>query len=164
MNASKPRQHDYRISVTWTGNRGTGTSSHVAYDRTHQITAAGKHTIEASSDPSFRGDPTRWNPEELLLASLSACHQLWYLALCAENGVVVTAYEDDAQGTMIEETGGAGRFSSVTLRPRVSLAPGSDPQLARTLHTRAHEMCFIARSVNFPIECEPAIEQEGEQA
>ena len=103
-------------------------------------------------------------PRSCCWPSLSACHQLWYLALYAENGVVVTAYEDNAQGTMIEEPGGAGQFSSVTLRPRVSLAQGSDPQLARTLHTRAHEMCFIARSVNFPIECEPAIEQEGEQA
>ena len=113
--------------MTWTGNRWTGTSSHAAYNRTHQITAFGKHTIEASADPSFRGDPARWNPEELLLASLSACHQLWYLALCAEAGVVVTAYEDNAQGTMIEEPGGAGRFSSVTLRPRVVAGAGVGP-------------------------------------
>ncbi|WP_338109554.1 OsmC family protein [Pseudomonas psychrophila] len=113
--------------------------------------------MEGSSDPSFRGDPTRWNPEELLLASLSACHKLWYLGICAEAGIVVVAYEDNAQGTMVEESNGAGQFTSVILRPKVILAPGSEIAKAQTLHKIAHEKCFIARSVNFPVSHAPEI-------
>jgi organic hydroperoxide reductase OsmC/OhrA len=151
------KAHDYEVQVTWTGNEGTGTSSYRGYSRAHVITAHGKPPIEGSSDPSFRGDPTRWNPEELLLASLSACHKLWYLGLCAEAGIVVVAYEDNAQGTMVEESNGAGQFTSVVLRPKVILAPGSAMSTAESLHKLAHEKCFIARSVNFPVSHAPEI-------
>lgn len=151
------RTHGYRVGITWTGNRGTGTSSFRDYGRDHEISAAGKPPIAGSSDPSFRGDPARWNPEELLVASLSACHELWYLGLCAQAGITVTAYEDEAEGIMIEEPGGAGQFVSVVLRPRITLAPGCDAALAAALHREAHEKCFIARSVNFPVSCEPVI-------
>lgn len=143
--------HEYAVQVTWTGNQGSGTSSYQGYSRAHVINAPGKAPIEGSSDPAFRGDPTRWNPEELLLAALGACHKLWYLGLCAEAGVVVLAYQDDAQGTMVVERDGGGQFTSVTLRPKVVLAPGSDVHTARVLHDMAHEKCFIARSVNFPV-------------
>lgn len=146
------KQHHYRVTVRWTGNKGTGTSSHKGYSRAHVISAPGKPAIDGSSDPSFRGDPARWNPEELMLSALSACHKLWYLSLCAQAGVVVTAYDDDAEGTMVEEANGAGQFTSVTLNPRVTLAAGSDIEKANALHHTAHEMCFIARSVNFPVE------------
>lgn len=151
------RMHTYEVSVTWAGNEGTGTSSYRAYSRAHVITASGKPSIEGSSDPSFRGDPTRWNPEELLLASLSACHKLWYLGLCAEAGIVVVAYEGNAQGTMVEQSDGAGQFTSVVLRPKVVLASGSEIVKAETLHRLAHEKCFIARSVNFPVSHVPEI-------
>jgi len=151
------KSHHYRVLVRWTGNQGAGTVTHQGYSRAHDIQAAGKPDIPGSSDPSFRGDPARWNPEELLLASVSACHKLWYLGLCAQAGVVVTAYEDDAQGVMQEEPGGAGQFVSITLRPRITLATGSDMEAARGLHHRAHDMCFIARSLNFPVEHEPVI-------
>ncbi|MDO7841987.1 OsmC family protein [Sphingomonas immobilis] len=151
------KQHRYRVRVTWEGNRGAGTASYAGYDRAHAITAGDKPPIAGSSDPSFRGDPARWNPEELLLASLSACHKLWYLGLCAGAGVVVTSYVDDAEGEMTEEANGAGQFTAVTLRPRVEIAQGSDAALALELHHKAHEMCFIARSVNFPVTVEPVI-------
>lgn len=151
------KAHHYDVQVTWTGNEGTGTSSYRGYSRSHVIQANGKPSIAGSSDPSFRGDPARWNPEELLLGSLSACHKLWYLGLCAGAGVVVTAYEDAAEGTMLEESDGAGQFTSVVLKPRVVLAPGSDVQKAQALHHDAHEKCFIARSVNFPVEVEAQI-------
>lgn len=154
------KRHRYEAKVTWTGNPGDGTASWRGYRRDYAISAAGKPAILGSSDPGFRGDPARWNPEELLVASLSACHELWYLGLCAQAGVVVTAYEDAAQGVMVEETGGAGQFVSVTLRPRVTLAAGSDAGQARMLHQKAHEMCFIARSVNFPVACEPTVTLE----
>ena len=151
------KTHAYQVQVSWTGNQGTGTSSYRAYSRAHVINADGKPPIEGSSDPSFRGDSSRWNPEELLLASLSACHKLWYLGLCAEAGIVVLAYEDKAQGTMVEQSDGAGQFTSVVLKPRVTLAAGSDLAKAQALHHVAHEKCFIARSVNFPVSHEPDI-------
>ena len=149
------REHRYSPSVRWTGNNGTGTSSYRAYKRDHDISAEGKATILGSSDPSFRGDRTRWNPEELLVASLSTCHQLWYLHLCAEAGIVVTAYEDKPEGVMTENENGSGEFTRVVLRPRVTLAAGSDTQRAQSLHARAHELCFIARTVKCPVTCEP---------
>ena len=155
--------HRAALNLHWTGNRGAGTAAYRAYSRAHRITAAGKLPIEGSSDPAFRGDPARWNPEELLLASVAACHQLWYLHLCAEAGVVVTSYEDAPDATWQEEADGGGRVVAATLRPRVGIAAGSDPARAASLHDAAHEKCFIARSVNFPIAHEPTI-HVGEQA
>jgi len=154
------KQHRYEVQVVWTGNAGDGTASWRGYRRDHEIRAAGKPAIDGSSDPAFRGDPARWNPEELLVASLSACHKLWYLGLCAQAGIVVTAYEDAAEGVMAEETGGAGQFTAVTLRPRVTITAQDGLQKALDLHHKAHEMCFIARSVNFPVACEPVVTVE----
>lgn len=151
------KQHRYRVRIAWTGNQGAGTSSYRAYSRAHQVTADGKTAIEGSADPAFRGDAGRWNPEEMLVASLAACHQLWYLHLCAEAGIVVTGYEDQAEGMMVEEADGAGQFTGVVLRPRVTLAPGSDSAKARELHHDANAKCFIARSVRFPVLHEPTI-------
>jgi organic hydroperoxide reductase OsmC/OhrA len=149
------RIHNYETTVTWTGNRGTGTSGYRDYDRSCDLVAPDRHAIAASSDPLFRGDPTRWNPELLLVVSLSQCHMLWYLHLAAVAGVVVTSYVDDAVGTMEEDPGGAGRFQEVILRPRVTVA---DPEMipaAEGLHERANELCFIAQSVNFPVRHAP---------
>ncbi|MFJ4376487.1 OsmC family protein [Pseudomonas japonica] len=151
------KSHHYAVTVTWTGNQGSGTASYRGYSRDHLIQAEGKPAIEGSSDPAFRGDPARWNPEDLLLASLSACHKLWYLGLCAEAGIVVLGYEDHAEGEMVEEPNGAGQFTSVVLRPKVTLAAGADLEKARTLHQLAHQKCFIARSVNFPVAHEPRL-------
>lgn len=156
------RLHRYQATVAWTGNLGTGTSGYKAYARDYEARAGAKPPIPGSSDPLFRGDAARWNPEELLLASLAACHQLWYLHLAAEAGVVVTSYEDDAEGVLAEAAGGGGQFERVTLRPRITITPASDPDVARRLHTPAHEKCFIARSVSFPVTCEPVIVREGE--
>ncbi len=152
------KTHRYAVAVDWTGNTGTGTSGYRDYERRHEISAGTrKPAIPGSSDPAFRGDPARWNPEELLVASLSACHKLWYLHLCAEAGIVVQAYTDHAEGEMEETADGSGRFTRVVLRPRVSVAAGCDAAKARELHHTAHAMCFIANSVNFPVACEPEI-------
>jgi organic hydroperoxide reductase OsmC/OhrA len=144
---------------------GRGTDKAVSFrnhNRSYQINSPGKPSIPGSSDPVFRGDASRWNPADLFLPSLSACHQLWYLGLCASAGIVVLAYEDAAEGMMIEEeAGGAGQFVQVTLRPRVTLAAGSDKEKAQALHHSAHENCFIARSVNFPVHCDAIIEVAG---
>ncbi|HTZ77874.1 MAG TPA: OsmC family protein [Stellaceae bacterium] len=155
------KQHRYHVHLRWTGNQGTGTSGYKAYNRAHDLLAEGKPAIAASSDPAFRGDPARWNPEELLVASLASCHQLWYLHLCAVNGVVVTAYEDRPEGVMQEEAGGAGQFVSVVLRPQVTVTAGSDLAKARALHHEAHEKCFIARSMNFPVTHAPTVTVAG---
>jgi organic hydroperoxide reductase OsmC/OhrA len=151
-------KHDYSIALRWTGNRGTGTSGYRAYGRDHEITGPSKEaTIPGSSDAHFRGDPARYNPEDLLVASLSACHMLSYLHLCAVNDIVVTAYEDDASGIMAEHSDGSGQFTEVTLRPRVTITSKSDPQKALELHGEAARLCFIARSVNFPVHHTPVI-------
>jgi organic hydroperoxide reductase OsmC/OhrA len=155
------REHTYRVSVEWTGDDGAGTTRWGGYRRDHTISAQGKADILGSSDPAFRGNPTRWNPEELLLASISACHKLWYLHLCAVNRVVVTAYLDRAEGVMAEDADGGGRFVSATLRPQIVIAQGSDPERAKALHHDAHEKCFIANSVNFEIAVEPQITVGG---
>lgn len=152
------RQHHYSTHLVWTGGVAK-TESFRNHVRAYEISAPGKPVIGGSSDPVFRGDATRWNPEELLVASLSACHKLWYMGLCAAAGIVVLAYEDPAEGTMVEEeAGGAGQFVQVTLRPRVLLAPGSDRQKAEQLHQTAHAKCFIARSMNFPVLHQPFVE------
>ena len=153
------REHGYTVTVEWTGNTGTGTSAYRAYERRHDISVpdAGKPPIPGSADPVFRGDRTRWNPEELLVAALSTCHQLWYLHLCADAGVIVTSYVDRAEGVMIEDADGGGRFARVVLRPVVMLEPGSDVARARELHDLAHSRCFIAQSVKFPVTHEPEV-------
>ena len=158
------REHRYRVTVTWTGNRGTGTSGYRDYARAHGIASpehAGKPLIPGSSDPVFRGDGDRWSPEELLLAALSACHKLWYLHLCADAGVVVTGYVDHAEGIMIETADGGGRFTRVTLHPEVTVAAAADHALAERLHAEAHAKCFVANSVNFPVEHVPTIRVAG---
>ncbi|WP_018348163.1 OsmC family protein [Longispora albida] len=148
--------HTYTLDLDWTGNLGTGTSGYRDYDRAHQISAPGRADILGSSDPAFRGDEARWNPEQLLVASLSQCHLLWYLHLCAVNGVVVTSYTDSPAGTMAETRTG-GHFTGVVLRPQVEVASAEMTDKALALHHEAHQHCFIASSVNFPVSHEPAV-------
>ena len=149
--------HTYELAVTWTGNTGAGTSSPRSYSRHHEVTAEGPAPIAASSDPAFRGDSSRWNPEQLYVASISQCHMLWYLDLAARAGVVVTGYEDRPTGVMVEEGSGAGQFESVTLHPTVTITASSDPALAHDLHDRVGDYCFIARSVSTPIHHEVVV-------
>jgi organic hydroperoxide reductase OsmC/OhrA len=149
------KEHRYRLTMTWTGNTGDGTATYKSYERAHVITAPGKADIAGSSDKNFRGDASRWNPEDLLVASASTCHMLWYLHLCAVNGVVVLDYRDEPEGLMIEEANGSGAFARVVLRPHIKLSAESDEAKARELHHEAHKMCFIANSVKCDIATEP---------
>jgi organic hydroperoxide reductase OsmC/OhrA len=152
----KPIQcHHYRASLAWSS--ASGTTSYTAYSRDHAAKVGGKPDLPLSSDPAFRGNAERYNPEELLVLSLSSCHMLWYLHLCADAGVVVVDYVDEAEGTMTEN-GSGGRFESVTLRPRATILAG-DAAKAAELHHEAHRLCYIANSVNFPVTCEPHIER-----
>ena len=149
------KEHSYAVTVTWTGNTGSGTSTYRGYQRSHDIAVRGKPTLPASSDPEFLGDRSRYNPEEMLVASLSSCHMLWYLHLCCVEGIVVEAYEDIAEGVMVEDADGGGRFSQVVLQPEIKLRAGSNLDRATALHGDAQSKCFIANSVNFPIRHEP---------
>ena len=160
------KQHHYATRVSWTGNVGDGTKSYRGYRRDHVIQSEGKPPLPGSSDPAFRGDPSRYNPEELLVAALSACHMLWYLHLCSTHQVVVLGYEDGASGVMRENEDGSGEFLGVQLHPVVTIAEGSDRARALALHQQAHQFCFIARSVNFPVEVAPEVVEakSGEQS
>lgn len=151
------KHHHYTATITWTGNRGSGTSGYTAYDRDHIISAEGKPEIPGSSDPAFRGNKNRYNPEDTMVGALSACHMLWYLHVCSVNGVIVESYTDAATGTMDENKDGSGQFSEVILRPHVTVRSADMKENALRLHEEAHRMCFIARSVNFPVHHEPTI-------
>ncbi len=156
----REKTHTYTLQMKWTGNLGTGTSSYRAYSRNHEFLAEGKPMVAGSSDPAFRGDPARYNPEEMLVSALSTCHMLSYLHLCAVSNIVVVDYTDEPLGKMMETDDGGGHFTQVTLRPRIVVKPGADLALARQLHEQAHHLCFIASSVNFPVTCEPTFEVE----
>jgi organic hydroperoxide reductase OsmC/OhrA len=145
------KQHHYQATLTWTGNKGLGTSDYRSYDRDHTITLENKAPIFASADPSFRGDPSRHNPEELFLSALSGCHLLWYLHLCADQGIIVVDYQDHASGTMLETQGPGGHFIEVTLRPQVTITDETLVDQANALHKEANKRCFLANSCNFPV-------------
>jgi organic hydroperoxide reductase OsmC/OhrA len=152
------KQHSYTAEIKWTGNLGTGTSAYTAYSRAHEVSGdGGKQTILASADPIYRGEESRYNPEELVVAAISGCHLLWYLHLCADAGVVVVDYTDSANGTLTENDDGNGKFSEVTINPQVTITKDSDAELAEKLHDKAHEFCFIANSMNFPVSVKPTI-------
>jgi organic hydroperoxide reductase OsmC/OhrA len=155
------RVHRYEVQVTWTGNLGEGTASYRAYARDHESRADSRPVLAGSSDPSFRGDPERWDPERLLVAALSQCHLLSYLHVCAVEDVVVLSYEDRATGVMEEEAEGGGQFVEVTLHPLVEVADQAMVERARELHGRASSLCFIARSMAFPVRHEPEIRVAG---
>lgn len=152
------REHTYRASVRWTGNYGEGTAHYTAYGRDHEIAIDGKPPIASSADPMFRGAADRWNPEDMLVGSISACHMLWFLHLASEAGWVVESYEDQAEAVMAMNPDGSGQFTAATLHPRVTISAG-DPAKLDALHKAAHHNCFIARSLNFEIECEGSVEQ-----
>lgn len=153
------KEHSYEVWLAWQGNLGKGTETYAAYSRDHTLSQGGRQTIVGSSDPAFRGDKDRWNPEDLLVGAVSACHQLTYLALCARKNVSVLHYADAAIGTMLEENN-RGFFTEIVLRPQVVIRAGDDADLAERLHHEAHADCFIASSVNFPVRCEPEIRME----
>ena len=149
------KEHQYQATITWTGNTGKGTAGYSAFERSHSISVVDKPEILGSSDPSFRGDPAKHNPEELLLASLSSCHMLWYLHLCATAKVVVTSYKDQAKGIMIEKEDGSGYFSEVRLHPVVTVAEDTMIEKAIEIHEKANAYCFIANSMNFKVTHHP---------
>ena len=153
-------EHSYQTLLQWTGNKGQGSKNYRAYDRAYKIEVKGKPVIFGLSDPSFRGDRTKHNPEELLVASVSSCHMLWYLHLCSEAKVIVVEYKDRAVGKMSETPDGSGKFTEVILQPEVTITAERDLERAKQLHHEAHKFCFIANSVNFPILCQPLIIKE----
>ncbi len=152
-------RHRYEVDLKWQGNKGSGTSGYAEYSRDYVIQCEGKPDISGSSDPAFRGDSSRWNPEELFLASVSACHKLWYLHLAADAGVTVTHYHDRAVGTMGPDDDGAIRFLEITLMPTVTITGNSDEVRAKALHHDANRACFIANSLAVPVKHQATIEK-----
>jgi organic hydroperoxide reductase OsmC/OhrA len=146
--------HEYTAAIRWTGDRGEGTKRYLGYDRTWDIETPGKALVHCSNDPLLGGDPTRANPEDLLISALSACHMLWYLHLASNAGIVVRGYEDRPAGLGETLPNGAGRFLEVTLRPKITVERGADLVRADAIHGEIHTWCFIARSVNFPVRFE----------
>ena len=146
------KRHEFLVTTEWTGNLGTGTSAYRAYSRNHEVSAPGKATRIAGSSAVAIGDHSRFNPEELLIGALSACHMMWVLHLCADAGIVVTGYADHALGEMAEHPDGAGEFTRVVLRPRMAISDPDRLEDARAMHDRAHHVCCLARSMNFPVE------------
>ena len=149
-------EHRYALTVRWTGNLGAGTAAYRGYSRDHDVEIPGLPVLKGSADPAFHGDRNRYNPEQLLLAALSQCHMLSFLHVAVKHGLVVTAYEDHASGLMRTNRDGSGQFESVTLKPRVTVADPAAAELLEELHTEANKLCFIARSVNFPVLHEPS--------
>ncbi len=147
--------HRFSSRIAWTGNRGDGTAHYRAYDRTWDIAVPGRPVVHCSNDPLLGGDPTKPNPEDLLISALSACHMLWFLHYAADAGIVVTDYVDEPVGIGEVTAGGAGRFVEAVLRPTITVKAGTDLALAEALHHRIPEVCFIARSVAFPVRHEP---------
>lgn len=153
----KRKSQEYRVRIAWTGNRGTGTSAYRAYDRNWDLESPGKPVVHCSNDPALGGDPSRYNPEDMLVTAIASCHMLWYLHLCSVAGIIVTSYSDEPVGVMGLQIDGAGQFEKVTLHPRIALKPGSNVEKARALHGEIHKYCFVSRSVNFPVLHEPII-------
>jgi organic hydroperoxide reductase OsmC/OhrA len=146
------RQHTFTANIEWTGNLGTGTSAYTAYSRNHTLSAEGKAPLACSSAPEFRGDKTMYNPEDMLLYSVSSCHMLWFLHCCADAGVIVTAYTDKPQGTLVIDSNGIGKFTEITLNPLVTFQNQEDVHQLSALHEKAHKHCFIANSLNCPVQ------------
>jgi organic hydroperoxide reductase OsmC/OhrA len=150
-------EHHYSAQLIWDGNHGNGTADYAEYGREHRMLIDGKPELNLTADAAFRGDAAKHNPEDLLIAAISSCHMLSYLALCAKYGISVLSYEDDASGTMQEDGKGGGRFVEVMLRPKVTIASGEQIERAMKLHDRAHELCFIANSCSVPIHHQPEV-------
>lgn len=155
------KEHQYKTDLVWTGNKGSGTMDYRSYDREYTISIDGKADILGSSDSVFMGDKSRHNPEDLLVSSLSSCHMLWYLHLCASNGIVVIDYKDNAVGVMKENPDGSGKFTEVTLYPMVTISDAAQIDKANALHVEANKMCFIANSCNFPVKHQASCKAEN---
>tara|TARA_R100000789_G_C2935878_1_gene130579 strand:+ start:126 stop:596 length:471 start_codon:yes stop_codon:yes gene_type:complete len=151
------KSHNYQSQIKWTGNKGNGTKSYTSYERSYDIIIENKPTLKGSADPAFRGDASVHNPEDFFLASISSCHMLWYLHLCAENNITVIDYQDKANAEMILTTEGKGQFTKAELHPEVIILEKDKIELAESLHEKANEYCFIANSCNFPIHHKPTI-------
>jgi organic hydroperoxide reductase OsmC/OhrA len=156
------KQHPYSSTIIWTGDRGQGTAEYRGYDRVWEVRTPGKPVLQCSNDPLLGGDPSKPNPEDLLLSALSACHMLWYLHLACKAGIVVTGYQDEPVAVGETSANGAGRFVRATLRPTIRVRRGTDVASADVIHREIHQYCFIARSVNFPVECAAKYVEESE--
>jgi organic hydroperoxide reductase OsmC/OhrA len=156
------KNHHYKSKIEWTGNTGESTKSYRSYERNYTVSVDGKAEIKGSSDPAFLGNPELHNPEDLLLASVSSCHLLWYLHFCSTHKILVLEYVDFAEGTMIESENGSGKFTEIILKPKILVEKKDMLEKAIQLHQKANEYCFIANSLNFKVKHEPEITYKNE--
>lgn len=155
------KEHHYKLTTVWHGNKGNGTKDIRSYSRSHTVSIAGKPDLHLTTDNAAVGDKSKQNPEDLLVSAISSCHMLSYLYVCALEGIVVTDYVDHATGTMVENDKGGGNFKEVTLNPVVTVAEKHMVAIAELLHHKAHDLCYIANSVNFEVNCKPRTKVEG---
>ncbi|REC55529.1 OsmC family peroxiredoxin [Chryseobacterium piscium] len=156
------KQHQYKSKIKWTGNTSESTQNYRSYERSYTISVDGKAEIKGSSDPAFLGNPELHNPEDLLLASVSSCHLLWYLHFCSVNKILVLEYIDFVEGTMIESENGSGKFTEIILKPKILVAEKEMIEKAIELHHKANEYCFIANSLNFEVKHQPEINYKND--
>ncbi len=149
--------HEFNTQIEWTGNTGLGTETYESYERDYTLSSEGKEQILCSSAAGFRGDTNKYNPEDLFIASLSSCHMLWYLHLCADNGIKVLSYIDATEAKLAVFLNGKGFFQSITLSPKVVVENPEHIQKAIALHQKANKMCFLANSLHFPIKHNPTV-------
>ena len=142
-------KHLFKAEAKWTSKQEDSTKRF--YIKSHTILIDGKLVLHVSAAKAFKGDPELYNPEDLLLSSLVSCHMMSYLYVCSQNGIEVLEYSDNAEATLETYADGSGRFVTVTLNPKATIANPDKIQMALDLHQKANQLCFIANSCNFPI-------------
>lgn len=142
--------HIFKATLNWKPKEGENTQNPRNYTRDHEVKITDKKLLQLSAAKSFRGDTNLLNPEDLLLSAITSCHMMSYLYVCSQNQVEILSYSDNSEG-ILEVVGDGGSFERVDLNPVVTIKNPKDIELAKELHTKANELCFIANSCNFPI-------------
>lgn len=150
--------HLFKATLNWSSNKKQEETISKFYNKSHQIKIEGKPVLDISAAKAFKGDPSLYNPEDLLLSSLVSCHMMSYLYVCSQNGIEVLEYSDNAEATLEVSPDGSGRFTEVRLKPKVKISNPDKVELALELHTKANKLCFIANSCNFPVLHEASFE------
>jgi organic hydroperoxide reductase OsmC/OhrA len=151
-------KHLFKAKLNWFSTIKEEVSTSKIYTKNHTITIEGKDILDVSAAKAFKGDPSLYNPEDLLLSSVVSCHMMSYLYVCSQNGIEVVSYTDAADATLEVLESGSGRFTQVRLYPKVIIRQKEKITEAISLHKKANELCFIANSCNFHIIHEPLCE------
>ena len=143
--------HLFKVALNWIKKEPQTDSSTRIYTKSHHISIEGKPDLEVSAAKAFKGDPNLYNPEDLLLSSLTSCHMMSYLYCCMQYKIEVISYQDHSEATLQVNPDGSGKIVKVDLFPEIIISNSSQIELALSLHKKANELCFIANSCNFPV-------------